>query len=119
MNPREFSEVFLSRSQELATHDNQSVGAQAAVLRIYHGYDRSNPDETRLSQKLETFARANPEEMVGIFLYLIICRDLYETGHADISERILRRGIQIYSGLTDNVGRLKLINELMDQQMGK
>ena len=103
----------------MAAEHNQTVGAQAAVLRIYHGFDRRNPDEKQLSEKLEAFASANPDEMVGVFLYLIVCRDLYESGYADMSERILRRGIQIYSGLSENVGRLKLINELMDQQMGK
>jgi len=119
MNPREFSEAFLSQSSEMASRENETVGAQAAVLRIYHGFDRSNPNEAQLTEKLESFAKANPEEMVGIFLYLIISRDLYETGHRDMSERILRRGIRIYSGFPGNVGRLKLINELMDQQMSK
>jgi hypothetical protein len=119
MNPREFSAAFLSQSGEMVDQNDQTVGVQAAVLRIYHGFDRRDPNEAELCEKLQAFAQANPDEMVGIFLYLIISRDLYEAGHRDMSERVLRRGIRVYSGFPGNVGRIKLINELMDQQMGK
>jgi hypothetical protein len=119
MNPQQFSARFLELSDQMAAQDDETVSAQAAVLRLYHGHDRNEPDEDQIGKKLEEFVRANPDDMVGVFLYLIISRELYDNGHHDTAERLLRRGIQIYSEYPGHVGSSKLINELMDQKMHK
>jgi hypothetical protein len=119
MNPQQFSEVFLKLSEKMSGHDDETVSAQAAVLRLYHGHDRNQPNEEMIAQKLEEFVRGNPDDMVGVFLFLIISRELYDNGHHEMAERLLRRGIQIYSGYPGHVGSSKLINELMDQKLHK
>jgi hypothetical protein len=119
MNPPEFSSHFLDVSQRISEQETETVGAQAAVLQLYHGHDRNEPNETMLAERLEEFARQNPRDMIGVFMYLIMARELFDNGHTDMSERLLRRGIQIYSSYPGHVGSSRLINELMDQKMPK
>jgi hypothetical protein len=103
----------------MVEHRDDTASAQAAVLRLYHGHDRHAPDENLLAEKLEEFVRQNPNDMIGVFMYLIIAREMHDNGHREMAERILRRGIQLYSSYPGHVGSSKLINELMDQKMGK
>jgi hypothetical protein len=119
INPQEFSEQFLAMSETMSAQEDETVSAQAAVLRLYHGHDRNEPNEEIIAEKLEEFVNGNPQDMVGVFLYLIISRELYDNGHYEMAERLLRRGIQIYSGYPGHVGSSKLINELMDQKLHK
>jgi hypothetical protein len=117
MRPTDFSVMFLDECRALAAHRDEQVRRQAAVLSIYHGYDPRRPREDELNKKLEAFARANSDNMIGVFLYLLISRELYDLGQRDMAERILRNGIRIYQEFPGNIGRLKLLNELMDQRM--
>src|SRR5690606_4263560 len=98
-------------------HADNQVRTQAAVLSIYHGYDPRQPQEDELTGKLEEFARANSDNMIGVFLYLLISRELYEAGQRDMAERVLRNGIRVFQDFPENIGRIKLLNELMDQRM--
>ncbi len=117
MNPEQFSDSFHAMSEDMSSEKDQTVRAQAAVLEIYHGYDPLEPDVGALNEKLKTFARENLD--IGVFLYLIISRELCDVGNREAAETILRRGIQVYSTRHSHIGRIKLINELFDQQMGK
>jgi hypothetical protein len=102
---------------ELATQRTQAQIAE--IDSIYHGYDPRHPREGELTQKLEQFARDNPDDTVGVFLYLLISRELHDAGQRDVAERILRKGIRVYQDFPQNIGRLTLLNELMDQRMYK
>jgi hypothetical protein len=117
MNPSGFSQAFLDECGAMAAHADDQVRTQAAVLSIYHGYDPLRPQEGEITDKLEEFARANSDNMIGVFLYLLISRELYEAGQRDMAERVLKHGIRVYQDFPENIGRLKLLNELMDQRM--
>ena len=84
---------------------------------VYHGHDPFDPNVGELNEKLAEFARQNLD--IGVFLYLIISRELYDVGNRDAAEQILRRGVKVYSTHHSHIGRIKLINELFDQQLGK
>jgi hypothetical protein len=117
MKPSEFSQAFMEECGVMLDHTDNQVRTQAAVLSIYHGYDPRQPREDELTGKLEEFARANSDNMIGVFLYLLISRELYEAGQREMAERLLRNGIRVYQDFPENIGRLKLLNELMDQRM--
>jgi hypothetical protein len=112
MAPASYSEDFLDVARELTDNGDETESSHAAALKMLHESDFLHPDEQRLLSELQEFTQTFSASEVGVYLYSIISRELWQNGHSKTAEAVLRLGMETYAGQH----RSRLFNQLQDQQ---
>jgi hypothetical protein len=96
----------------LTDHGDETESSHAVALRLLHESDFRHPNEKQLLDDLNTFTQTYAASEVGVYLYSIISRELWLSGHPQSAEAVLRLGMEAYTG----EHRSRLFNQLQDQQ---
>lgn len=107
-----YGQSFLDVARDLKDHGDETESSHAVALRLLHESDFRHPNDEQLLNELRTFTQTYAASEVGVYLYSIIARELWLSGHPQSAEAVLRLGMDTYTG----EHRSRLFNQLQDQQ---
>ncbi len=108
-----FSAAFMKVADEGVPAADEIGVSHAAAPKLLHQLDFRAPSGSQLLEQLSSFTHQFPSSEVGVYLYSIVSRELWQQGHRDLADQVLQQGIRSYAGRR---GVSRLLNQRVDQK---
>lgn len=113
MDRTAYSAAFMKVADEGIQSADEIGVSHAAALKLLHQLDFRATSGNDLVRQLGDFTQQFPASEVGVYLYSIVARELWQQERGELADQVLQQGTKVYAGQR---GVSRLLNQRLDQK---